>query len=355
MSMLASTNSEKCSFSELGFNALDDTIHLLINNHDLIEFYKQHKDTATKLYELTERKVRAAFIEVDYSAQREVQQALFNLYQSYLAEPLSNASRNQYDPVLIGVRNILEKSWLEYEKRRYGLVNIDLTPDNVVQSLKDLWHSHRASHHPLFDFLAEKASEKQISYFFKSDSALNLLFFDLVAMTLVGSFSETRGEISRNLWDEIGEGSNEYTHVNLYKDLLNRRGIELPDDHYSHLYDWQGLAGYNTFMLGGVTRQHYYKFLGAMAITELLDPSQYQKLVEGCRRVGLTDRDVYYYSEHITVDVGHADGWLNNVIVPIARKIPGSLHEVYFGAVLRLQTCNDYYDHLLKVIRNKLA
>jgi hypothetical protein len=45
-----------------------------------------------------------------------------------------------------------------------------------------------------------------------------------------------------------------------------------------------------------------------MAMTELLDPPQYQKLVTGCRRIGLTDRDVHYYSEHIEVDIGHAEG-----------------------------------------------
>jgi hypothetical protein len=66
------------------------------------------------------------------------------------------------------------------------------------------------------------ASATQIDYFFKSDSALNLLFFDLVAMGLVGSLPETRAEIAQNLWDEIGQGSQEFTHVNLYKDLLKR-------------------------------------------------------------------------------------------------------------------------------------
>ena len=56
-------------------------------------------------------------------------------------------------------------------------------------------------------------------------------------------------------------------------------------------------------------------------MTELLDPPQYEKLVAGCRRIGLSDRDVHYYAEHITVDIGHADGWLNNVIVPIGKNI----------------------------------
>ncbi|MFW8253808.1 iron-containing redox enzyme family protein, partial [Klebsiella pneumoniae] len=91
---------------------------------------------------------------------------------------------------------------------------------------------------PLFDFLASEASAAQIDYFFKSDSALNLLFFDLVAMGLVGSLPETRAEIAQNLWDEIGQGSTEITHVNLYKDLLKRRNIALPDNHFAHLYEW---------------------------------------------------------------------------------------------------------------------
>lgn len=196
-----------------------------------------------------------------------------------------------------------------------------LNAGNIVDELRALCQQHPASHHPLFDFLASEASAAQIDYFFKSDSALNLLFFDLVAMGLVGSLPETRAEIAQNLWDEIGRGSTEITHVNLYKDLLKRRNIALPDNHFAHLYEWQGLAGYNAFMLGGVNRQHYYKSLGVMAMTELLDPPQYEKLVAGCRRIGLSERDVHYYAEHITVDIGHADGWLNNVIVPIGKNI----------------------------------
>lgn len=151
-----------------------------------------------------------------------------------------------------------------------------LNAGNIVDELRALCQQHPASHHPLFDFLASEASAAQIDYFFKSDSALNLLFFDLVAMGLVGSLPETRAEIAQNLWDEIGRGSTEITHVNLYKDLLKRRNIALPDNHFAHLYEWQGLAGYNAFMLGGVNRQHYYKSLGVMAMTELLDPPQYE-------------------------------------------------------------------------------
>jgi hypothetical protein len=51
-----------------------------------------------------------------------------------------------------------------------------LNAGNIVAELRKLCEMHPASHHPLFDFLATSASATQIDYFFKSDSALNLLF-----------------------------------------------------------------------------------------------------------------------------------------------------------------------------------
>ncbi len=48
------------------------------------------------------------------------------------------------------------------------------------------------------------------------------------------------------------------------------------------MYNEAGLAGQNAFMLGAVNRSQYYKLLGVMAMTEVLDPPQYMKLVKGC-------------------------------------------------------------------------
>jgi len=332
-------------------NKLDTLFLQLIDSNDINSILELRPQLTQQLMRLASQASLAAFEHHDDEALRQVHQTLFYAYHSHLAEPLSCSSRNQYHPVLLQVRTFLESQWLYSEKRRARTHALSLSAQNIIAELLLLWKNHAVSSHALFDFLEHEANSQQLYYFFKSDSALNLLFFDLVAMTLVGSFPEARGEISQNLWDEIGQGSNEFTHVNLYKDLLHRRGIDLPDDHYTHLYDWQGLAGYNLFMMGGVTRCHYYKLIGMMAMTELLDPSQYEKLVNGSRRLGLSARDVHYYSEHISVDVDHADGWLNNVIVPVAQRYPQALEEIYFGARLRLQTCQDYYDNLLKTLK----
>ncbi|WP_205408801.1 iron-containing redox enzyme family protein [Vibrio palustris] len=168
----------------------------------------------------------------------------------------------------------------------------------------------------------------------------------MVAYTLIGSEQSTRGTISENLWDEVGHGDNYFTHVNLYKDVLSRQDIELPNNHYIDMYNEAGLAGHNAFMLGAVNRSQYYKLLGVMAMTEVLDPPQYMKLVKGCYRLGLLTDDVHYYNEHITIDIKHGDDWLYKVINNIVDKNPDSKSEFYQGSLLRLQTAERYYDYL---------
>ncbi len=292
-----------------------------------------------------------AFNDGDNTAQRTVQNILFMIYQINLVHPLSEPATMQYDPLVCTLRMKIESKWLEYEFSNSPTMTYSATDGSFGEYLKSVWTNHIASHHELFDFLEKKATKEQLILFLKSDSALNLIFFDLVAYTLIGAEQNTRGTISENLWDEVGHGDNFYTHVNLYKDVLSRQDIQLPTNHYVDLYDEAGLAGHNAFMLGGINRKHYYKLLGVMAMTEVLDPPQYMKLVKGCYRLGLLSGDVHYYNEHITVDIKHGDDWLYKVIDVIVDAYPDAKQDFYQGSLLRLQTAERYYDQLLNKIK----
>ncbi|EMP6397077.1 iron-containing redox enzyme family protein [Pluralibacter gergoviae] len=284
-------------------------------------------------------------------ARHEIQSVLFKIYNCCFSSPISACARNQYSPFIISLRNIIETGWLASETRRTGEYALPPAEDNFISRLTALCRTHRAATHPLFDYLSTQAGDRQFDYFFRSDTALNVLFFDLVAMMLPGSYPFTRGEITKNLWDEAGQGNEHHNHVDLYHSLLKARDLCPGEDQFASLYNWQGLTGYNVFLLGGVNRQHYFKLVGAMAMTELLDPPQYSKLVAGARRIGISDKHIYYYSEHIEIDVDHADGWLNKVIQPLIDFEPASRNEIYTGALLRLETCADYYDDLLNTLK----
>ncbi|STT48612.1 spermidine/putrescine ABC transporter [Klebsiella pneumoniae] len=243
--------------------ALDELIDQLLHSNALSLKLTANPLVADRAWHLTENTCIRAFSADDPQAKKRAHHALFILYQSWLADPLSPAAANQFSSAAFRGSEITS-SLSGCGRKANASTTRDqcLTPAISSTKLRALCQQHPASHHPLFDFLASEASAAQIDYFFKSDSALNLLFFDLVAMGLVGSLPETRAEIAQNLWDEIGQGSTEITHVNLYKDLLKRRNIALPDNHFAHLYEWQGLAGYNAFMLGGrktvsITTNHW--------------------------------------------------------------------------------------------------
>jgi len=291
--------------------------------------------------------LQTAFEYHEPAALYEVHQALFLLYEIHVAAPWHTRCVNQFNGLLNGVRTSIEKAWLAAEARQTPDIGHPSSATELVATLKEIWAKHPVSKHPIFDFLEHDATREQIVMFFKNDSALNIRFFDLIALSLVGSQHEVRKELAQNFWDEAGRGEPERSHVSLFRHLLDTVGVGQADDDHASVLDWQGLAGYNLFMLSCLNRQHYFKSLGVMSMTELLDPSQYEKLARGCRRVGLgVGKEMDYYDEHITIDVIHGEGWLANVIVPVVERTPSAIREILTGAHLRLSTCQNYYDDL---------
>ncbi|WYX49678.1 iron-containing redox enzyme family protein [Achromobacter xylosoxidans] len=287
-----------------------------------------------------------AYADQDAGALAQFHRALFDLYNLHVAGPTDPGVENQFSMHLAGIRASLEQEWLRAERARIGALAKPMDADGLIAEIKAMWRRHPASQHPLFDALQARASIEQLRGFFKSDAALNIRFFDLIVMALIGSEPEARTELATNFWDEAGRGNPSQSHVTLYRHLLEIAQVgQAEDDHASGL-TWQGLRGHNLFMCCAINRRHYFRSLGVMAITELLDPDQYTKLIQGCRRVGLADDDLTYYIEHAEIDIIHGDGWLEKVIRPIVDRTPSAIPEVLEGCALRLATCGDYYDDL---------
>lgn len=290
--------------------------------------------------------LRRAFGERDEVALADVHRALFALYDLHVADPAMPAVVNQFDPLLTGLRGMIERQWLAAEYQRIDAAPVFDSPDALIDALRGAVQAHAASHHPLFDLLETHATRAQLERFFCSDTALNVRFFDLIVMAMIGSPPETRQELASNFWDEAGRGDPRHSHVQLFRRLLADLGIAPSGDDFASQLTWQGLRGYNLFMLCALNRQHYFKLLGVMAATELLDPPQYRKLITGCRRLGLGPSITRYYDEHITVDDVHGEGWLDNVIRPLTKREPRAMPAVWVGCMLRLASCGDYYDAL---------
>lgn len=288
-----------------------------------------------------------AFEYDDIDALHDLHATLFILNELHVAPAGTAQALNQFDPNLIALRNELERAWFRTEFAQYSQGMHGLDANSVVDAVRQMWATSEARTHALFDFLEFEATSAQMVAFFQSDAALNTRFFDLLAFALIGSSSSARRELVQNMWDEAGRGDPQKGHVQLFEDLLISVGVKTPPDARHLELGLHGLVGHNLFMSTCTTREHYFKSLGVMAITELMDPTHYEKLVRGCKRLGLADGvELEYYEEHVTIDVIHGDGWLKNVIAPAAASNPDAADDILFGAHLRLKTSAAYYDEL---------
>ncbi|GBQ21003.1 hypothetical protein AA12717_0740 [Gluconacetobacter sacchari DSM 12717] len=324
-------------------------------SHADADLFLSSRGAVSDLHGLVESACGRAFSKDDASAREVVHRLLHDLYGLHLCKPRSGLTGNQYSIELLRARRAIEKAWIQWEVSRLGVVPAEIQPEEIGQAIKTLWREHAGYNHTVFDFMKSDATRPQIIKYFTTDYALNMRFYDLIVLSLVGIDEDVRMEVAHNFWDEMGQGNQARTHVRLYRDLLEYLGIEDTPDQFVDALGWEGLSGYNLLLYFAFNRREYFRSIGALAITELSDPEQYAKLLAGCRRVGIgTDRPsvLDYYSEHVEVDALHGDGWIDNVIVPVLKRYPGEARAVLEGAIMRLNSSKAYWDWQLAEMKS---
>ena len=301
---------------------------------------------ANSLMDQASEIAQRGFQENHRPALKEAHQTLRVLYDQHLF-PNSSRAANQYNPYLLETRHILEDAWMSKEAERSTLqpVPSTVTPDAFPTYFEEYVVTHPASAHPLYDHLAYKATKRDMLTFFHSEQPLDVRFFDIVVLSALGTDGVPRAEVAQNIYDEAGHGQVEKAHTTLYRTLLNELGFNKTDAQFAGEMDVEALAGYNLFQYLGQHRDKYNEFVGAMGVTELFDPPLYTKFMRGAKRLGLDSAtDLSYYTEHISVDVAHGDGWMNRVMLPALEKTPDQADSFMRGAELRIHTATDYYD-----------
>jgi Iron-containing redox enzyme len=342
------------AFARPGGAPFSERLRTLIGHPDLDALLERNRSAAAAL----EREVRVladrAFRARDADALYEAQSGLYLLYEDHLRPFGHSAGLNQFNPFLLTIRNVLERGWETYERARLSVDSdaVPADPEAFRERFRSLCGGHRMVGHPLFAFLENDASRADLIAFFLSDGAVIIRFCDLVILSMVGIDDEIRPELAENFWDEMGRGRFQERHVQLYRDLLEYTGVNLPagtldTEHFIDHLRWQGLAGYNLYLFLCLHRRNQFRALGALGAAEMMDPPQYAAVVRGCRRVGLDDAaGLAYYAGHQEMDVAHGDQWLDNVLIPLVRKFPDKRHEIVVGAEMRMNITLDYYDEL---------
>ncbi|HET6161516.1 MAG TPA: iron-containing redox enzyme family protein [Dongiaceae bacterium] len=329
---------------------LDDLVVQALRASDIDGLLFSNRGFFPHVMTILSRTLELAFGQGDESARRQVHGALFRLYEENFRHGHGGSAVNQFHPFIMRVRNDIERAWERFECGRID-VALDAVPadeEGFSDFFRHYCAGHRLTGHPLFDFIERQATRAEIVRFFAYDSTLVLRFCDLITLAMIGADDEVRGVLAENFWDEMGNGDFSRRHTFLFKRLLRYVGADQVPAAAIET-SWQGLAGFNLYMYLSLHRRNYFMSLGCLGSGELMDASQYAKIVKGCERVGFTDRaGLSYYIDHAEADVRHGNEWLDKVLVPLAGKHDGARRDILTGASLRLNATADYYDFLLE-------
>lgn len=295
---------------------------------------------------------------VDDDARTQMHRALLCLYQQHVHLPVSSPLVNQFHPFAMRLLYELERPWERHMLAR-AHAHYDLSaaalPDDPASFVA--WYRNTAFSHPLYEhelyaFISSEASREQLEWFFTMECAGEAAFDDLVALAQVGTRGEVKMEMASNYWDEMGRGRMHAVHTHLFHKLIEDLDLHAPP---AAELSWQVLAGVNLMLWSCIPRRNAFRAQGALGAVELLAPQRCTRVVHGARRVGIRKKSVVYYGAHAIIDIGHAEGWLRNVIEPQVVSHPDSRIGIAEGLIVRADASLDYFDYCLAQARNLAA
>jgi hypothetical protein len=303
-------------------------------------------EAATKeLERLVERSLTEAYGDSDPEALQDVHQALFAIYETSFANPLSPACRHEHAPWLVALREVMERTWI-----RHDIGELTLPSEPMSSEALGEWFIQAAAEQSPLDeqvvrHLEETASIEEMRIFVAADAYLNYRFFDALVLSLLHYLESVKCEISEHFWEESGEGSVGSSHTRQFTRTLEK--LEVTPGSLAVWDDWRPFAGHNLYFCLGLGRRHYFKALGSLAMPELFDVARDQSVVNGFKRLGFDpEHDFEYYWNHVEADAEHGPGWLSGVILGVAEAQPEAIPELMLGGGLRMQAMQRFNEYL---------
>jgi Iron-containing redox enzyme len=206
-------------------------------------------------------------------------------------------------------------------------------PNAFVVWFEGLERTGPGQHHPLFHWLAEEATLKQMVWFLTQEVAGEAGFDDLLALTQLKMPARPKLELARNYWDEMGQGREGGMHGPMLSRLADELGIAKASG--SDVVP-EALALGNLLIALAVHRPYAYQSVGALGIIELTAPGRAAKVNAGLKRLGITGEARRYFALHATLDVKHSASWNREVIRPLVAGDLRAARPIAEGALMRL-------------------
>jgi len=251
--------------------------------------------------------------------------ALLRIHDLHLAplKDLAGSVRWQHHPAIADLKWRLERTFLD-SVRAYDAERTWTLPTDPVRALRMIAQADRVP--AVYDWLATSCSLRQLVRFIELEGGPDGGFDDLVAICQIGLDGETKLELARNYWDEMGRGNATEVHTELHRRLKAALGLRTLSRREQPL---EALERSALGSLLATNRALQLEMLGALGLIELQAGPRCRTVSAGLRRVSAPLDSLPFYDEHTTADPIHAKHWLERAIAPLGveRDAPAKIIE----------------------------
>jgi hypothetical protein len=248
--------------------------------------------------------------------------ALLEIYDLHTAplEQVGERVRFQHAPVLAGLKGRLEADWLaelEAHWQSAGPLTECEGPREVVQAMRAVAARDRLP--DAYRWLAKTATSEQLVHFLALEGGPDGGFDDLIAACQVGLAGSAKLELSKNFWDEMGQGDPAGVHTELHRRLV--RALDLPTVPRADL----PVEALERAAMGGLLATNRWlqpEMIGALGLLELQAGPRCRLVLQGFDRLGVAEDAYPFYVEHAEVDPVHGKDWMDKAIEPLAGERP---------------------------------
>lgn len=278
---------------------------------------------------------------------RTIQEILYYLTNLRISIPSDFVNSQELSAFFFEIQNIIIKRWLKHELEplKQEAMNAPQNPEAFIEWFYESSQNHPAANHSLFDYLAQRGTRQDLEFFMSQESSVDPRFDDMLALAQVGTSGKPKLEFFHNLSDEMGHGNPKKIHTTMFQEVLNYFGISEVNN--EQLLS-ESLACGNMMAILCSYRVYHYLCIGYLGVTEALVPQRFTKLLQGAKRLEISETNLKYHLEHCTVDEEHTEGWLANIVAPAIKNNPHASIDIALGVLLRLKLSQDYCDAILK-------
>ena len=291
--------------------------------------------------------------EIDPDSAIQLHKTLNSIYECQIG---SSSKISQFDPLLMEIMWELENAWLFYEEKRTPYEVLPFDAKDFIKWMKAFVLKHPSTEHKLFKFLSDVCNLEDMAYFFSQEVTIDPRFSDLISFMQIGINSlSIKLELAENYWDEMGNGNFTDAHTLMFSDLYQELQIFKKDEHFTNVLtqaSWQALACGNSLLYSVLHRNNFNFALGSVGTVEIISPVRFSYIVKGFERLKLSEKAKRYHKAHIGIDSRHGNAWLQGAIMPTVQHDPEARHDIFRGAMLRLNTSLDYCNYLSQVLES---